>query len=268
MRLARDADGRPLLGDDAGFVPLAAAHPAHGTVRSALAAAAAGRLDPHRALARPRSVDHFATPLPDPGTLWGIGLNYAGHAADLDARKPEEPASFMRPATAATGPGGPIRLPATDRVGRVTAEAELGLVIGRTVRGVDVADALDAVAGAVPVIDATAEDVVKRNPRFLTRSKCFDDSLVVGPWIETDPGELSDIEVRTVVDGAVRARGAVSEMLFPPAELVAFHAETMTLQPGDLICTGTPGAHPIDAGDTVRAEVTGVGTVETGVVDD
>jgi 2-keto-4-pentenoate hydratase/2-oxohepta-3-ene-1,7-dioic acid hydratase in catechol pathway len=266
MRLARDAAGRPLLGDGDGFVPLPSAHPDRETVRDALPDAAAGRLDTAGATARPRDIERFASPLPDPGKLWGIGLNYAGHAADLDAPEPEEPASFMRPKTTATGPGGPVRIPATERVERVTVEAELGVVVGRTARGVDDID--DVVAGVVPVIDATAEDVVKRNPRFLTRSKCFDDSLVVGPWIETDPGDLADVEVRTVVDGEVRARGTVSEMLFPPAELVRFHAETMTLHPGDLICTGTPGAHPVEAGDTVRAEVAGVGSVSADVVAD
>ena len=267
MRLARDADGRAWLGDEAGFVPLDAAAPG-ATVEDALALAAAGdlALDDATAARTPADAVAFARPLAEPGKLWGIGLNYADHAADLDEVRPDEPASFMKPATALTGPGGPIRLPPTEQSERVTAEAELGVVIGRTARNVDPADVDDVVAGYVHVIDMTAEDVLERNPRFLTRAKSYDTFLVLGPWVETDPGPLADLSVRTVVNDAVRAENVVSNTLFDPAELVAFHSRVLTLEPGDVVSTGTPGASPIAPGDRVRAEVEGVGTLAADVV--
>ncbi len=268
-RLARDVDGTPLLGDDHGFVPLTAAHPEFGTVREALAAAAAGDLAPTDATARRRAASEirFGRPLNTLGKLWGIGLNYADHAADLDETRPDEPASFMKPTTAVTGPGGPVRLPDAELTQRVTAEAELAVVIGRTARNVDLSEVSTVIAGYVPVIDMTAEDILERNPRYLTRAKSFDSFLAIGPWLGT--GELTDLdttEVRTVVNGETRARNVLGNMLFPPAELVAYHSRVMTLQPGDIISTGTPGAHPISEGDTISAEVDGLGSLTATVV--
>jgi 2-keto-4-pentenoate hydratase/2-oxohepta-3-ene-1,7-dioic acid hydratase in catechol pathway len=113
----------------------------------------------------------------------------------------------------------------------------------------------------------TAEDILEKNPRFLTRSKSFDSFVVVGPWIETGPiDDVRDLSVETVVNGEVRARNIVSNMLFPPRELVAFHSRVMTLEPGDVISTGTPGAHPIEPGDEVTAVVDQIGTLSASVV--
>jgi 2-keto-4-pentenoate hydratase/2-oxohepta-3-ene-1,7-dioic acid hydratase in catechol pathway len=269
-RLARSATGEVLVGDEEGFVPLAAADPALESVDDGLRVAPAGLPDPGDATAdRRRPADlAFGSPLPDPGKLWGIGLNYAEHAEDLDEVRPDEPASFMKPGTAATGPGGPIRLPPTEQSDRVTAEAELAVVIGRTCRDVAAEDADDVIAGFLPVIDMTAEDILERNPRFLTRAKSFDSFLVFGPWLTTTDefDQLDDVEVRTVVDGEVKSRNVVANMLFDPHELVSFHSKVMTLQPGDVISTGTPGAYPIEPGNVVRAEVDGLGSVEADVV--
>ncbi|WP_435117759.1 fumarylacetoacetate hydrolase family protein [Halolamina sp. C58] len=268
--LARTADGEALLGDDDGFVPLAAASE-HASVRDALPAAAAGTLPaPDSATADriPREKRSLGAFLDEPGKLFGIGLNYVEHAGDLSEEAPEEPASFFKPATAATGPGGPIRLPPASISERVTAEAELAVVIGRTCRNVDAADADDVIAGYAPVIDVTAEDVLQRNPRFLTRSKSFDTFLVLGPHLAVPEAgtDLSDATVRTIVDGETVAENVVGNMTFPPRELVAFHSDVMTLEPGDVISTGTPGAGVIEPGDHVRAEVEGFGSVGADVV--
>lgn len=269
--LARTTDGRPLLGDEDGFVPLAAADAGLETVRDALSRAAAGTLPDVDATSASRiDPDHvqFGPPLARFGKLWGIGLNYAEHAGDLDEQRPDEPASFLKPESAVTGPGGPIRLPPADRSDGVTAEAELAVVMGRTCRDVP-ADAVDdVVAGYLPVIDMTAEDVLQRNPRFLTRAKSFDTFLVVGPWIAVpeEPLDLESLSVRTVVDDRVAAENEVRNMLFPPAEIVAFHSGVMTLEPGDLFSTGTPGAEPIEPGNHVRAEVDAIGSVDATVV--
>jgi 2-keto-4-pentenoate hydratase/2-oxohepta-3-ene-1,7-dioic acid hydratase in catechol pathway len=268
--LARTVDGDLLLGDESGYVPLASAVPGVEDVREALALAPESLPDPTAATADPIPPENiaFGSPLPDPGKLLGIGLNYADHAADLDETAPDEPASFFKPATAATGPGGPIRLPPASISDHVTAEAELAVVIGRTCRNVDPEDVDDVVAGYLPVIDVTAEDVLRRNPRFLTRAKSFDGFLVFGPRVSLPvPGtDLSDVEVRTVVDGEIRARNVVANMHVSPRDLVAFHSRVMTLEPGDVISTGTPGAHRIEPGDGVRAEVDRFGSVRADVV--
>jgi 2-keto-4-pentenoate hydratase/2-oxohepta-3-ene-1,7-dioic acid hydratase in catechol pathway len=269
-RLARAADGRPLAGDDDGVVPLTALYPDASSVRDALPRATTGLRDPAEATADPVPHDAvtFGSPLARPGKLFGIGLNYADHAADLSEDPPEEPASFLKPATAATGPGGPIRLPPREQSDRVTAEAELAVVIGRTCRNVDVADAADVIAGYTPVIDVTAEDVLRRNPRFLTRAKSYDTFLVLGSHVAVPASRtgLDDVVVRTVVNGEERARNVVANMHVSPRELVAYHSEVMTLEPGDVVSTGTPGAARIDPGDHVRAEVDRIGSVAADVV--
>ncbi|WP_144921750.1 fumarylacetoacetate hydrolase family protein [Halorubrum salsamenti] len=268
-RLARSVEGRPLLGDEDGFVPLGAAGSdgIDDALGEATGASTLPPIDDLPATRTPAERLSFGVPF-DPGKLWGIGLNYADHADDLDAVRPAEPASFMRPATALTAPGGPIRLPPTEEAARVTAEAELGIVIGRTCTDVDEAEFGDVVAGAVPVIDVTAEDVLQRNPRFLTRAKSYDTFLVVGPWVSAPVSvdRLAGTTVRTVINDETVAENTVDRMLFPPEELVGVHSRVMTLERGDLISTGTPGAGVIEAGDTVRAEVDGVGVLAADVV--
>ncbi|SDK06806.1 2-keto-4-pentenoate hydratase/2-oxohepta-3-ene-1,7-dioic acid hydratase (catechol pathway) [Natronorubrum texcoconense] len=269
--LARTADGRPLLGDEEGFVPLSAAAPDLETVRDALPRAAAGTLPDVDAAPADR-VDsahvRFGPPLERFGTLWGIGLNYAEHAGDLDEQRPDEPASFMKPNTAVTGPGGPIRLPPVEQSNRVTAEAELAVLMGRSCRNVDEDAVDDVVAGYLPVIDMTAEDILQRNPRFLTRAKSFDSFLVVGPTIAVPetPLAFEELTVQTIVNDRVAAENEVRNMLFPPREIVSFHSDVMTLEPGDLFSTGTPGAEPIEPGDHVRASVETIGDVDAPVV--
>ena len=268
--LARTASGRPLLGDDDGFVPLGAVDPDLSSVREALPRAAAGALgdiDAAPAERVPAADYTFGPPLERFGTLWGIGLNYAEHAGDLDEQRPDEPASFMKPSTALTGPHGPIRLPPRSHSERVTAEAELAVVIGRDCRDVSEENADDVIAGFLPVIDATAEDILQRNPRFLTRAKSYDTFLVVGSAIAVPerPLDLAELSVRTEINGSVRAENEIRNMLFPPREIVSFHSRVMTLEPGDLFSTGTPGAAPIEPGDDVRATVESIGSVDVPV---
>ena len=269
-RLARTVTGDPLVGDEDGFVPLRAA--GLDDVDDALGAVTGGPavLPPVDTLPASRTPPkHLSFGLPfDPGKLWGIGLNYADHAADLDETRPDEPASFMKPRTTLAAPGGPIRLPPASESARVTAEAELGVVIGRTCQNVDEAAFGGVVAGFVPVIDVTAEDVLERNPRFLTRAKSYDTFCVVGPWVSAPAtvDRLEEVEVRTVVNDDTIAENTLDRMLFSPPELISIHSRVMTLQVGDLISTGTPGAGVIEDGDTVRAEVDGVGVLEADVV--
>lgn len=197
-----------------------------------------------------------------PGKALGVGLNYTGHAGDLGAPPPDEPAIFLKAAHTLTGPGGEIPLPPQSE--RVTAEAELALVIGSHAWEVPPERALEHVAGAVAVLDQTAEDILQRNPRYLVRSKNFPGFLAVGAELATvaalseATGGLPAVEVTTVHNGEPHRRAPVARMAFSPAELVSFTSHVMPLDPGDLLCTGTPGAVAVAPGDVVTARVDGL----------
>lgn len=268
-RLARAVDGTYYVGDETGFVPLSSADPDRAGEAAALAAAANGLPDPTAAPHDRIPADQLSLSAPVSGlsTLWGIGLNYVDHADDLDATHPDEPASFCKPGTTLTGPGGPIRLPPSDQTERVTGEAELAVVIGRRCRNVAENEVDDVIAGYVPAIDMTAEDVLQRNPRYLTRAKSFDTFLVLGPWLRTDPIDLTEVTVETVVNHDVVASNSIANMAFPPRELVAYHSWVITLEPGDVISTSTPGAHPLSPGDQIRVAVDDVGSLDADVIE-
>ena len=201
-----------------------------------------------------------------PRKIWGIGLNYRDHAADLNAPLPTEPASFMKCDNTIIGPGDPIVLPPQSE--RVTAEAELGVVIGRTCRDVEERDVDRVIAGYCLIIDMTAEDILQRNPRFLTRSKNFDTFFSFGAELFT-PDEIPDVlglTVGTWNNGALHRENQVRHMTFPPSLLVSFHSTVSTLYPGDVISTGTPGAVVIRAGDRAECRIGGMGTLTNPVV--
>jgi 2-keto-4-pentenoate hydratase/2-oxohepta-3-ene-1,7-dioic acid hydratase in catechol pathway len=202
-----------------------------------------------------------------PRKIWGIGLNYVEHAGDLSETAPsDEPASFMRPDTAIIGPGEEIRLP--EQSEKVTGEGELGLVIGREARNVSEEEAPSVVAGLTTVLDMTAEDILRKNPRYLTRAKSFDTFFSFGPQLVTldEVGEIKDLTVATVLNGEIKRENVVSNMTFSPWFLVSFHSKVMTLLPGDVISTGTPGAVEIRDGDVVECRITGFEPLSNPVV--
>lgn len=205
-----------------------------------------------------------------PHKLWGIGLNYLAHAQDLGAPHPTEPASFMKGDHTIIGPGDDIVLP--PQSARVTAEAELGIVIGRHCQDVEEAEALDYVAGVCPILDQTAEDILERNPRFLTRAKNFPTFFAFGPELVTMDevlerfDSLGDIVVATEHNGSLHRQNVVSDMAFGPAHLVSFHSKVMPLFPGDVISTGTPGAVVVEDGDRATCRIDGIGTLDNPVV--
>jgi 2-keto-4-pentenoate hydratase/2-oxohepta-3-ene-1,7-dioic acid hydratase in catechol pathway len=193
-----------------------------------------------------------------PRKIWGIGLNYVEHAADLSEKAPStEPASFLKPDTAIIGPGDAIRIPPQSQ--RTTAEGELGVVIGKQCKDVDEADAASVVAGFTTIVDMTAEDILEKNPRYLTRSKSFDTFFSFGPELVTvdEVPDVDALEVSTIHNGEVHRRNVVSNMTFRPWWLVAFHSRVMTLLPGGIISTGTPGAAHIRPGDTAGCSIVG-----------
>ena len=202
-----------------------------------------------------------------PRKIWGIGLNYVEHAGDLSETAPsEEPASFMRPDTTIIGPGEEVVLPAQSE--RVTAEGELALVIGREAKNVPEEEAPFVVAGLTTVLDMTAEDILRKNPRYLTRAKSFDTFFSFGPQLVTldEVGEMEDLTVATVLNGEVKRENVVSNMTFSPWFLVSFHSKVMTLLPGDIISTGTPGAVQIRDGDVAECRITGFEPLSNPVV--
>jgi 2-keto-4-pentenoate hydratase/2-oxohepta-3-ene-1,7-dioic acid hydratase in catechol pathway len=202
-----------------------------------------------------------------PRKIWGIGLNYVEHAGDLSEKAPsEEPASFMRPDTTIIGPGDEIVLP--PQSDRVTAEAELALIVGREAKDVSEEEAPRFVAGFTTVLDMTAEDILRKNPRYLTRAKSFDTFFSFGPELVT-PDEIKDVdalEVATVLNGEIHRSNQVSNMTFSPWFLVSFHSRVMTLLPGDVISTGTPGAVVIQDGDVAECRITGFEPLSNPVV--
>lgn len=195
-----------------------------------------------------------------PRKIWGIGLNYSGHAADLSEAAPTaEPASFMKPDTSLIGPGDSILLPAMSE--RVTGEAELAIIIGKECREVPQEDWLSVVAGFTTVLDMTAEDILRRNPRNLTQAKSFDTFFSFGPVFltpdEIPGGDVNALRVQTVLNGEVQAENVVANMTFSPDFLVAYHSRIMTLLPGDIISTGTPGAAVLAEGDRLECRIEG-----------
>lgn len=210
----------------------------------------------------------FAPPYRYPAKIWGIGLNYSEHAKDLSERPPTSaPASFMKPYTTIIGPGEAIKIPLLSQ--RTTAEAELGIIIGKRCKNVPQHRWLDVIAGFTTILDMTAEDILVQNPRFLTMSKSFDTFFSFGPQVLTtdEIGDVAGLKVSTVINGLAHAENTVDRMTFAPDVLIAYHSQVMTLLPGDIISTGTPGAVQIRHGDIVQCRITGFDTLENSVVD-
>jgi 2-keto-4-pentenoate hydratase/2-oxohepta-3-ene-1,7-dioic acid hydratase in catechol pathway len=216
----------------------------------------------------PPKMAEFAPLYRHPSKIWGIGLNYADHAEDLAERAPTlAPASFAKFDTTIIGPGETIKIPMQSE--KTTAEAELAIIFGKKCKDVEEEDWLGPLAGFTTIIDMTAEDILRMNPRYLTRSKNFDTFLSFGPVLVT-PEEIEDItrlNVATVINGAIHAGNIVSNMTFPPSYLVSFHSKVATMLPGDVILTGTPRAVRIKDGDVVECRIDGFETLVNPVID-
>jgi 2-keto-4-pentenoate hydratase/2-oxohepta-3-ene-1,7-dioic acid hydratase in catechol pathway len=204
-----------------------------------------------------------------PPKIWCIGLNYRSHAEDIQAVQPEEPGSFMKPASCMFPPGGEIVLPPPEISNDVDAEGELGVIIGKKCRFLDPGEVAGAIFGYTTTLDLTALDVLRKNPRYLTRAKSIDTFFSFGPVVVTadEIADVNRLEVITEHNGGVCSRDFVANMRHGPFELVRFHSNFMTLYPGDLISTGCPKGARIKAGDRVRARIDGVGTLSATVRD-
>ncbi|MCB9626590.1 MAG: fumarylacetoacetate hydrolase family protein [Sandaracinaceae bacterium] len=197
-----------------------------------------------------------------PGKIVCVGQNYRKHAAELGKPVPDEPLLFLKAPSAVIGPYEAIRRPPESE--RVDHEGELGVVIGRRMSDVAAADTLAHVLGYVAANDVTARDLQWRDVQF-TRAKSFDSFCPVGPFIETDL-DPADVRIEVRVNDALRQDGHTSDMVFPLPHLLAYISAVMTLEPGDLVLTGTPsGVGPLNAGDVVRVALSGLGTLENPV---
>ncbi|MHB0968437.1 MAG: fumarylacetoacetate hydrolase family protein [Thermoanaerobaculia bacterium] len=191
-----------------------------------------------------------------PGKIIGIGRNYAGHAKELGNEAPPEPLIFLKAKSTLTDPEAEIVMPPESE--RVDYEGELAVVIGRRARRVRAEDWRSVVFGFTCGNDVTARDLQMKDVQF-TRGKSFDTFCPLGPAIVTNL-DVTDIAVMTRVNGETRQNARTSLMIFPVPRLVEFVTSIMTLEPGDVILTGTPaGVGPLAAGDVVEVEIEGIG---------
>jgi 2-keto-4-pentenoate hydratase/2-oxohepta-3-ene-1,7-dioic acid hydratase in catechol pathway len=206
-------------------------------------------------------------PIPDAQKIICMGLNYRDHAEETRQEIPSAPMWFAKFANSLIGCGRPIVLPAAHPE-YVDYEAELALVVGRTARNVSVEDALSHLAGAMPFNDVSARDLQLQNPLW-TSGKAIDTFAPCGPALVTldEIADLDGLELRTRINGEVLQHGTTANLIFGPAELIAWLSRTITLVPGDIIATGTPagvGAAQgrfLRDGDTVEVEIDGLGTL-------
>jgi 2-keto-4-pentenoate hydratase/2-oxohepta-3-ene-1,7-dioic acid hydratase in catechol pathway len=198
-----------------------------------------------------------------PTKIVGIGVNYRAHAVEMGKGLPPEPLMFLKPPSAVIGDGDPIRRPAG--YARVDHEGELGVVIGRRATRVPRAQALDHAMGLCCVNDVTVRELQVKDGQW-SRAKGFDTFCPIGPRVVAglDP---SDLRITTRVNGEVRQDSRTSDLIFDVPTLIAFVSAHMTLEPGDVISTGTPaGVANLAVGDVCEIEIEGIGVLRNPVV--
>ncbi|WIV67460.1 fumarylacetoacetate hydrolase family protein [Natrialbaceae archaeon AArc-T1-2] len=196
----------------------------------------------------------------EPSKIVCIGRNYADHAAEMDSNVPDRPMLFLKPPNALAGHGDTVTAPAGKD--RIDHEGELGVVIGEQCRHVAEGDAMDVVAGFTCVNDISNRDDQREEQNWV-RGKAFDGSAPIGPVLATPEEVPQDAAVRSRVNGEVRQDGSREQLIFSVPELIAEITTYLTLEPGDVIATGTPeGVGPLEDGDEVEIDVEGVGTLE------
>ncbi|MCC5949549.1 MAG: fumarylacetoacetate hydrolase family protein [Nitriliruptoraceae bacterium] len=201
-----------------------------------------------------------------PSKIVAIGRNYLAHIAEMGYEPPPEPSLFLKPPSSVIGPDDDVVLPPRDLTAEVQHEAEVAVVIGRRARHLTRDEVWGAIAGVTCADDVTARDLQRRDPG-LTRAKSFDTFCPIGPWVETEVDLRGGLSVSCHVNGELRQQGHSSGLVHDIAAILAFASQVMTLEPGDVVLTGSPGGtatlHP---GDRVRIGVEGVGTLEHGCV--
>ncbi len=198
-----------------------------------------------------------------PGKIICVGRNYVAHAREFDVDLPELPLLFLKPPSAVIGPDGVILLPPQSQ--RVEHEAELAVIIGRRGRWIPIEAASQHVLGYTAGNDVTARDLQRKDGQW-TRGKGFDTFCPLGPWIETDFDD-ADALITCHVNGEMRQMGSTRDMVFRVKQLIAFASSVMTLEPGDVLLTGTPsGVGQLAAGDRIEIAIEGIGKLCNTVV--
>jgi 2-keto-4-pentenoate hydratase/2-oxohepta-3-ene-1,7-dioic acid hydratase in catechol pathway len=202
-----------------------------------------------------------------PSKIVCVGRNYAAHARELGNEAPDlEPLIFLKPPSSIIGDGATILLPGDSS--EVHHEGEIGVVIGRTARHVSESEALEVVAGYAALNDVTARDLQRADAQW-SRAKGFDTFCPVGGVGAAPDGDWRGFEVVCRVNGQERQHGRATDMIFGIPHLIAYISRIMTLEPGDLIATGTPeGVGPLAAGDVVEVELVGTSRVSNPVAPD
>lgn len=197
-----------------------------------------------------------------PGKIVCVGRNYREHAKELGNDVPTAPLLFLKPPSAVIAPGVPIEMPSASQ--RVDFEGEVGIVIGATLRKATPAQCAAGIRGVVALNDVTARDLQKSDGQW-TRGKGFDTFCPIGPeWAGVPP--LDAITVVTRVNGEEKQRGRTGDLVFPIPDLLSYISHVMTLEPGDVVATGTPaGVGPLHAGDVVEVELVGYSKVSNPV---
>jgi 2-keto-4-pentenoate hydratase/2-oxohepta-3-ene-1,7-dioic acid hydratase in catechol pathway len=197
-----------------------------------------------------------------PGKIVGIGRNYREHAKELGNEMPAEPLLFLKAPSSVIGPRAPVVLPPESE--RVEYEGEIAVVVRHRLTRATVEEARGGILGVTCACDVTARDLQRRDATF-ARGKSFDTFCPLGPAIQVEP-DLENLQVVTRVDGEERQRGHVREMAWDPVEQLVYISRMMTLEPGDVVLTGTPaGVGRLEAGQTIEVEVSGVGVLENRV---
>ena len=197
-----------------------------------------------------------------PSKIVCIGRNYSEHAKELGHDLPEEPLFFLKPPSSIIGDGDAIELPPQSQ--QVEHEGEIGLVIGKRLKQASASEAVSAIRGIVALNDVTARDLQRKDSQW-TRAKGFDTFCPIGEPGRV-PNDLSSLTVVTRVNGTERQRGSASEMIFPVGDVLAYVSHVMTLEPDDIVATGTPaGVGILKPGDEVEVEIVGVSRVRNSV---
>lgn len=204
-------------------------------------------------------------PPAQPTKIVAVGINYRDHALEFGHQLPEEPMIFMKPSTAVIGPGKNIIRPKMSAL--VHYEAELGVVIGRTARQVSPERSLDHVLGFTCLNDITARDLQRKDGQWI-RAKGFDTFCPIGPVVETEL-DTSDLGIEAWLNGTQVQGSRTSNLVFGVPTLVSFISRIMTLNPGDIIATGTPsGVGELKAGDSIEIRIQGIGALVNGVAEE
>ena len=213
---------------------------------------------------RPSPVTRPPSRMLRPGKIVCVGRNYVEHARELGNEVPAEPLIFLKPPSSVIPDGDWIERP--PQSAQVEHEGEIGVLIGKPLRRVSEAEAVSGIAGIVAVNDVTARDLQRKDGQW-TRAKGFDTFCPVGN-VHEGPVDLNALELITKVNGEVRQRARSSEMVFKIPMLLSFISHIMTLEPGDLVATGTPsGIGALRAGDTVEVSISGISRVSNPVRD-